>query len=269
MNISSLTRKSLASSIVIAAVLVLTVGCAPTPSSGSTSKPIATGPAASNAPRGQFSTCLRTDAHCLGPLASGSYESEHFTTFPTRSPGQLTYSVKDGYWANALDQRPAYWFNPAKEYAAGTGDENLPGVFVWGDASGATQNFPTCPETADPKSPTDAEGLLSWLAHLPGLTATPIADLQLGDHKALGLDLVVDPTTASSCPWGKFVPLIGSNGPDPYMTGINAGERAQVYLVDLGNGHSAAVIVTAPADKFAAVLPHAAALISSFRFVAP
>jgi hypothetical protein len=267
MKTSQLIRSTLSTSLLIAAVLFLTVGCAATPApSPSTSKPSSTG-----APTPSTDACLRTDGNCLGPLVPGHYESGHFTTFPTRSSGQLTYNATDRYWANALDQRPAYWFEPAKEYSAGTGDDNLPGVFVWGDVAAATQKFPECPSDPDQTIPSDAQGLIAWLTQLRGLKATPVTDLQLGDRKALGLDIVVDEATASACTFGKFVPLIAAvpGAANAFMTGINAGERSQVYFVDVGNGHTAAVIFTAPADEFDAILPHAIGLILSFRFVAP
>src|SRR4051794_4977386 len=107
-------------------------------------------PTSSPEPAETSTGCLRADGGCLGPLTPGSYESVHFTAFGAPSPGQFRYSVNDEFWANALDHVPAYWFQPAEAYAAGTGDDALPGVYVWADVAAASQGFPACPEVSDP-----------------------------------------------------------------------------------------------------------------------
>lgn len=216
--------------------------------------------------------CLRADGGCLGVLSPGEYKSAHFTTFGQFSPGQLTFSVSDGYWANALDHNPAYWFEPAIPYAAGTGDDPLPGVFVWGDVAAASQSFPSCPETSDPAGPTDAAGLIQWISKLPAVTATPVQGLIAGGASVDGVEVVVDSATAPRCDGtGQVALLIAGrpNAPDPYLWGVTTHERAQVFLVDLGEGHLAAIFIQAPNDGFDKLLPEARKLMATFQFTAP
>ena len=179
--------------------------------------------------------------------------------------------MSDGSWANALDHIPAYWFQPAKPYAAGTGDDFLPGVYVWGDVAPAAQVFPGCPEAPDTSAPTDAAGLLAWLQALPGLVVTPVPDIQIVDMTAKGFDVVIDAATAPKCSWGPFVPLLANRvgAPDAYMTGVGAGEEMQVFLFDLGGGHTAAIVFDGPATDFESRLPAERELVSTFAFNAP
>jgi len=242
------------------ALLVAVTGCSstqPTTTAEPTSSP-------------EAGACLRSDGGCLGVLSPGEYESEFFTTFGEPSPGQLAYEVGDDYWANALDHTPSYWLQPAEQYAAGSGDEILPGVYVWGDVAPAAQEFPSCPEEADPSGPTDAAGMAAWMSALGGITSTPVADATIDGRPAVALDLVLDPATSPRCSWGPFVPLVAARAgaSDPYMWGIGSGERMQLYLVDVGDGHTAAVIIDAPTAEFDALVPHARALIATFEFAA-
>ncbi|MFE1643973.1 hypothetical protein ACFM35_00150 [Microbacterium sp. P01] len=259
-------RHRTASQIIVAsAVLALAAGCAAP--SQTTAPPASRSTSAEPAAEG----CLRDDGGCLGVLAPGTYASEQFTISGESSPGQLTYTVADGYWANALDHSPAYWFQPADPYAAGTGDDFLPGVYVWADIAGALQEFPACPEEADPSAPTDAAGLIAWISALPGVTTASLTEAAIGDLSVAGIELELDPDTAPSCSWGPFVPLIAgrAGAEDAYMWGISGGERMHFYPLDLGGGHTAAVIIDAPAADFDALLPHAQQLIATLTFVTP
>lgn len=259
----SAAGRALALSFALLPVVVgLLAGCAGSPS------PVASSP--TSTPQETEDPCLRDDGGCLGVLTPGAYESVNFTTFGDPSPGQLSYTV-DETWANALDHTPAYWFQRADAYAASNGDAQLPGVYVWGDVAAAAQTFPACPETSDPAGPTDAAGLLEWMATLPGVTATPLNAL-IGDTTAAGLDIVVDPATASTCNGAGPVALLiaaRQGAPDPYLWGVTSAERAQVFPLDLGDGHTAAVFIQAPTTEFDALLPAAQSLIATFEFTAP
>ncbi|WP_269939203.1 hypothetical protein [Arthrobacter sp. HY1533] len=214
--------------------------------------------------------CLRTDGGCLGVLSPGAHKSVHFTTFGEPSAGQFSYTV-DSSWANALDHTPSYWFQRADAYAASNGDAQLPGVYVWGDVAAAAQTFPSCPEESDPAGPTEAVDLLAWMTTLRGVIATPIS-ARIGGATVDGLDIRVDPATSLTCDGaGPYALLIaGRQGaPDPYLWGVSSVERAQVFLLDLGGGHTAAVFIQAPTAEFDALLPPAQDLIATFKFTAP
>jgi hypothetical protein len=216
--------------------------------------------------------CLRADGGCLGVLVPGSYKSENFNTFGAASAGQLAYKVSNDFWANALDHEAGYWFQLAKPYAAGNGDDFLPGVYVFADVAPALQKFPSCPEESDPSGPTDVSGLLSWTAALPGLRVTKVSNIQVGDKRASGIDILIDPATATNCSWGSpFVPVIASrpNASDAYMYGVSEGERERIYLADLGGGHTVGIILDAPTADFDALVAPALKLISTFTFTAP
>lgn len=256
------TFRNRASSTFAAAALALSlVGCtADVPSS-----PTPTPSVGDSASVG----CLREGGGCLGVLEPGSYESQEFTAFGQPSAGQLRYTV-DGFWANALDHTPAYWFQPATAYAAGTGDDFLPGVYVWGNVAAAAQDFPACPEQPEPGVATDAAGLIAWLAGIPGLVTQPLPSISFGGAEAEGLDLVLG-EGAPECSWGAFVPLLSArtDASDAFMWGVGSDERMHLYLADLGNGHTAAVIIDAPTSSFEDILPHAQELIATFEFSAP
>ncbi|WP_425861978.1 hypothetical protein [Arthrobacter sp. TWP1-1] len=248
--------------LLLSAAVGLMTGCAGRPSSVASSS--------ASVLEESSDECLRADGGCLGVLAPGAYESVHFTTFSEPSLGQFSYVV-DASWANALDHTPAYWLQRADAYAASNGDAQLPGVYIWGDVAAAAQTFPSCPEESDPAGPTEAADLLAWMTTLPGVIATPIS-AQIGGTTVDGLDIVVDPATSSTCYGSVPVVLLiaGRQGaPDPYLWGVTSPERAQVFLLDLGGGHTAAVFIQAPTAEFDALLTPAKDLIATFKFTAP
>ena len=248
--------------LLMTAAVGLMAGCAGSP------QPLA--PSSTSRPEATSGGCLRVDGGCLGVLAPGAYESVHFTTFGETSLGQLSYAV-DGSWANALDHTPAYWFQRADAYAASNGDAQLAGVYVWGDVAAAAQTFPSCPEESDPAGPAAAADLLTWMTTLRGVMATPIT-AKVGATPVDGLDIVIDSATSSTCDGaGPYALLIAGRqaAPDPYLWGVSSVERAQVFFLDLGGGHTAAIFIQAPKAEFDALLSPAHDLIATFKFIAP
>jgi hypothetical protein len=220
--------------------------------------------------------CLSEDGNCLGVLEPGSYKSQNFNTFGAASVGQLAYKVGDDSWANELDHQGAYWFQRAKAYTAGIGDGHVADIYVYSDVAPALQEYPACPMASDPSGPSDASGLVNWISDLPGLTVTPIKDLQMGKLSAKGVDVVIDLNTASKCSGDggdgvPFVPVISSRpvAPDPYMIGISEGEKVRIYSVDVGGGHTVGILIDAPTAEFDALVAPAQKLISTFTFTAP
>ena len=52
---------------------------------------------------------------------------------------------------------------------------------------------------------------------------------------------------------------------DPYLFGIGAGEKIRAYFVDLGDGHTAGIIIDTYGD-FDEFAPRAEELLDTFRF---
>jgi len=213
-------------------------------------------------------TCRDATKNCLGVLAPGSYSSEFIDLFGTGKPGQVTYTVPKG-WANTLDHQPAYWLRPAADYVADPGpdgNDTTSGIYIWGNVGAALQTH-TCVEESDPSIKTTAASLAAWMKGLHGLQARVRPDTVISRHKAIVLDLTVNPARAQKCSFGTFVPLIASrpNAPDAYMTGIGVNESIRMMLIDFPGGHTTAVLIDGPTKQWQALLQASKPVLATLR----
>jgi hypothetical protein len=202
-------------------------------------------------------------------LQPGDYQSTNIDLFGTGRPGQLSYTVPQG-WANTLDHQPAYWLRPAVDYAADDsydGNETTSGIYVWGDVAAARQGS-SCAEWSDETVDTDPTSLSAWMAGLPGLVVTPPTAGTIDGKSLVEFDIMLDAEVAPLCPWGRFVPLLAGRpgAEDSYMWGIGAGEQMRMRIIDLGDGHTASVIIDGPAEVFDELLQMSEPVIDSLRF---
>jgi predicted small lipoprotein YifL len=245
------------------AVLLTLAGCGSTGApevgpSNSAVSPTSSSPAVSSADASpSTATCRDPSKHCLGVLVPGSYASEFIDLFGTGNPKQVTYSVPRG-WANTLDHQPGYWLRPAADYLAdpgSDGNDTTSGIYIWGNVAAARQST-ACAEASDPSVMSDATSLAAWMKGLRGLEAKTRPDTEISGHKAVVLDLTLNPTKSQRCSSGPFTPLLASrpNAPDAYMTGIGANESIRMMLIDLPGGHTAAVLIDSPTKQWPALL---------------
>lgn len=273
---TSLRRSSLwVGCVAVAALLTLPSCGVPSASDTGRSNPVSGAAAtASSALTGStpgtapFAACRDASKNCLGPLKPGSYASEFIDLFGTSKPGQVTHAVPSG-WANTLDHQPAYWLRPAADYAAdpgSDGNDTTSGIYVWGNV-GAARQTDTCAEQSDPNIKTDAASLAVWIKGLQGLEAKARPTSEAGGHRAIVLDLTLNPARAQKCSFGPFIPLIASrpNAPDAYMWGIGVNEKIRIMLVELPEGHTAAVLIDGPTDQWEALLRAAKPILATLR----
>lgn len=257
---SGTTVSTATSSSAPGAASIVTSGTADT--SGPSSRASTSGPPATT-----LRPCRAAVSRCRGELAPGTYSSVETDLLGTGRPGQVTVTVPQG-WANTLDHQPAYWLRPAEDYLADPaddGNDTSSGIYVWGDVAAAQQGG-VCAEVSDTAVKTDARSLAAWMRTIDGVQAAPRPGERLGGRAAtvLDLQLAADPPLCEGAP---YVVLIASRpgAPDAYGWGLGAGDRARLWLVDLGGGHTTGVFVVGPAERFTSLLVRAAPILRSLR----
>jgi hypothetical protein len=218
------------------------------------------------------SACLRSDGNCLGALAPGDYTSSAFAAFGTAGQGQLSYSVADDSWANALDHEAGYWFQEADAYALSNGDSFLDGVYLFADTAAAAQDYPACSEASDPSVGTDPTSLIDWIRGLPGVRTTPVPDVVTASGRAPGVLMQAKPGARPHCSDLVTVRTFiasRSGALDGYVWGLSGSEVIEAHFEDVG-GHTVAILFySAHGDLSPRLARSSRRLASSFEFTAP
>ena len=244
-------QRRITGGLVVALVVVGVSGCGdgapdPAPRSSATARPAEATPAPSE---DATSPCLRVDGNCLGTLVPGDFASTQFAAFGSPGTDQFTYSVTDSTWANALDHAAGYWFQGADAYDGSNGDAVLEGVYLFSDAAASKQAYPECAEESDPSVPTDAASLIRWVRGLPDLETEPVESLVTASGSAPGIRIRATPGVFGACYDGATVRTFVASRPgaaDPYVWGITATEAIEAHFLDLGAGHTVAILFYAP-----------------------
>jgi hypothetical protein len=221
------------------------------------------------------SDCKDPSDLCIGNLEAGTYQSSFFEPLPEGQWqarfGALSYSVPDG-WANYLDSPNSYGLTTQADYAATPGTEcyDCPGtrdaVTVLGDPGPATLD---CLETMVEGVGTSASALANWLFSHPGLVATEPQSVTVGGRPATSLE--VEPATdwTGTCdetnPF-RAVPIFFRE--EGYHWALPAGDRWQVTLVDLEDGHTVVIVVDTDPGDLEAFIQETQDIVASFT-IAP
>ena len=175
----------------------------------------------------------------------------------------LTYTVPDGWFAVGDD--PTEY---VLKFASATSDD---GLFIFREPVAHSQRA-DCPEAAvDPSVGRSPKDLTSWIAALPGLTATTPTAVKVGGLSGFELTVAVAPRWTHACPYSDgdpFVPLITSDLPRSDLDwGVGGTARMRIYVLDAGAGRRLWIDVETIAGKnFDELDRRAAPVVDSFKF---
>jgi len=174
----------------------------------------------------------------------------------------LLFTVPDGWFAVGDD--PSEY---VLKFGSATTDD---GLFIFRDPIAHSQRA-DCPEAGDPSVGTTPKELTSWIAALPGLTATPPTAVTVGGLHGFQLVVRVAPTWTHACPYSEgqpFVPLIVSGFPGSDLDwGVGGTGRMRIYVLDAGAGRRLWIDVETIAGKdFDQLDARSTPVIESFGF---
>jgi len=228
-----------------------------------------------------FRVACKAQNSCFGDVDAGTYPTVNFgpRLDPAEAPrsvfGAVTYSLPDG-WAVASDHTSDLRLVRSADYALetpdGPGSNGMNGLEAWIRPAANRQD---CSESADAGVPTTASGLISWVAGLGSLVATPPKPITIDGHAGLWTDIRVAPTWTTTCGFSspsvllfhEFVGAGGSVGTDPWVVGISGQTRYRLIALDLGGGRTTLFIVHADdPDQFDGLVRDGMPILESFRF---
>jgi hypothetical protein len=228
--------------------------------------------------RGEFLRvgCKTQANYCLGSVPAGEYSSLIFeprleSAFAARF-GALTYTLTEG-WANYEDHWGQYGLTPQSEYERydGAGCYDCDGFYdtvdVLSDPAAADED---CRSAADGVG-RGANDLLDWLSGHDGLSVSDVTNRQVDGLPATSFYLQASADWSGPCedapgqPRPEAVPVFFRDA--AYQLGLSAGDRYHVTLVDLGDGHTVAVVVHGTQDAaLEALVRQAMPIVESFEF---
>ncbi|MEA2630229.1 MAG: hypothetical protein QOE66_448 [Chloroflexota bacterium] len=208
------------------------------------------------------------DALCLGDLQPGSHVTNFFHAY-LAAPDQVAYAVPEG-WSNTTDDTT---YVLAKRNAPPTTSIVLyPGVFPQSQTNGCVDATSTAVDRS-------AKALADWLTTLPGLVTTQPTPVKIGALTGFVVDVSIAPGWTQTCANGQGKPVVntftsGSEpggpfhaGTAPYRVSLVGAARDRYVVIDLSDGNTLLIDMTAP-DKatWDALLPEAMPIVESFRF---
>ena len=190
---------------------------------------------------------------CLGDLDAGTYRTT-FVKFHPEPPGQLslvygnlTYTVPDG-WANPADCETGLQLQPSADYARSTGP-NTPrhGIAILANPAVAAQD-PACPAADEAGIDPTADAMIRAISRLPGVTASIPTPISINLRHGQMVDLTLAPSWTGTCPGTdglRSAPVIREADPDAqnWVLRLTEGERWRLIILDLGGGHTAAIVI--------------------------
>jgi hypothetical protein len=220
--------------------------------------------------------CRDPDNDCLGVVEAGSYASLYFE--PRRSAewhprfGAFTYTLPEG-WAVYTDYPDDYGLAPQDAYEAAADPAcyacagTNPAVAVLSDPGPAS---PDCLETGVEGVGSTGAELAAWLASHPGLVATNQGTTSVNGNSAWVLDLAVADDWTGTCDQRNPVAAVAVF----YREGsfhqvLPMGDRWHVVLIDIGGGHTVAVVVDGDAQSLDTFVDEVTPIIDTFAFREP
>lgn len=193
---------------------------------------------------------------CGVQLAAGATTSRFFAH-------PVTYTVPAG-WAESWDlskslalERQADFVSEGSFRSANLG----PTIYVFPDPEPAIQDG-SCDVTTQPGIGSSIDALTTWVANRPGIVASTPTDVAIGSLTGRMVDVQVAPTWAKNCgvldghgvrqpPPVPYIALVHGVGPgggtaDQWEWGPNRPERQRYIFVDIGGGHTVAIVLDAP-----------------------
>jgi hypothetical protein len=221
--------------------------------------------------------CRNPDDECLGNLDPGTYSSHYFEprleiAWAPRF-GALTVTVPEG-WANYADVGDVYGLTPRSDYEAFDGADcyDCPGtrdvITVLSDPGAATED---CLEEENvPGVGFSADGLFGWISQHRGLIVTGVEERTINGRAATSFLLETAADWTGTCGENPFVAVPIFYRLDGYHWALGVGAAYHVTLMDLGGGHTVAVVVdSANDDELEAFVDQAIPIIETLDFPEP
>lgn len=221
------------------------------------------------------SDCAAAGDFCLGSLEAGMYLSGYFEPRPEGEfePrfGALTYSVPDG-WAAYADLPDSYGLTSGSEYAAYDGSDcfDCPGtrdaITLLSDPGAATED---CGEEQNvPGVGFGAEDLLGWMQSHPGLEVGDVTESTINGFSARSFTITAASDWTGTCDLeNPFVAVPVFYRVDSYHWTLSPDQSYGVTLIDIGGGHTVAVMVDAADEgQLDDFMAEAAPIIATFDF---
>jgi len=221
------------------------------------------------------SDCRTSGDYCLGELEAGTYSSGYFEprtdgVFEPRF-GALTYTVPDG-WAAYADLPDTYGLTPQSAYAAFDGSDcyDCPGtrdtITILSDPGAATED---CGEDENvPGIGFGAEELQGWMQSHAGLEVGDVTESTINGYPARSFTITGASDWTGTCDLeNPFVAVPVFYRVDSYHWALSPDQSYGVTLIDIGDGHTVAVMVdSANEADFADFVANTAPIIATFDF---
>jgi hypothetical protein len=212
--------------------------------------------------------CKDPGTNCLGELDSGVYSSQFIRPLPVAlwSPlfGGVSYTLFNG-WANYSDWPSTMGLTTTADFANTTASDPHPvaAVDVMTDAKALAAPCSLAAGT----SQQPAEGVLLSLAG--NLSVTRPATINVGGYSGAVVDVTATSGPAPTGP-GHSASNCGSEVPYFFAGGeaqtIVVGEKQQLILLDLPDGHLLAIRITSDASGFDAMVSAAMPIVYTMTF---
>lgn len=227
----------------------------------------------------QRSDCRTRGAFCPGIMAAGTYSSGYFEPrlegeFEPRF-GAFTFTVPEG-WAAYADLPDIYGLTPESEYSDFDGGSDgfecydCPGtrdtITVLSDPGAATED---CGEEGNvPGVGFGAEDLLGWMQSHPGLVVGDVTETRIGGFPARSFTITAASDWTGTCdPENPVIAVPVFYRVDSYAWALIPNQGFGVTLIDIGDGHTVAVMVdVADEADLADLMAEAAPIIATFDF---
>lgn len=221
------------------------------------------------------SDCRSPGGYCLGVLEAATYSSAYFEPRPEGAYlprfGAMTYTVPNG-WAAYVDVDDIYGLTPQSQYVMFDGSEcyDCPGtrdtITVLSNPGAATED---CGEAGNvPGIGFGAEELLGWMQSHAGLVVGDVTETIINGRAARSFTITGASDWTGTCdPDDPFVAVPVFSRMDSYHWALRPNESYGVTLIDIGDGHTVAVVVDSPDERrLAALMADAAPIIATFDF---
>lgn len=212
------------------------------------------------------------DDECLGDLDPGMYGSHYFEPLNPHwwwRFGALTYTVPEG-WANYADGIDVFGLTPQTDYAAFDGSEcydclgTRDTITLVSDPGAANED---CLDENVPGVGFTADELFAWISGHRGFIVSGVEEGTIDGRAATSFTLDAAADWTGVCPGETIASVPLFYRPDSSHWALPVGDTLRVTLIDLGGGHTTAVIVdTANVADLDAFVQEAMPIIETFAF---
>jgi hypothetical protein len=222
---------------------------------------------------GSVPNCLL--GNCTGNLDAGTHTTTNFVH-------KITYVVPAG-WADAEDADRTFTLERQADFAAETVYRSLnlgPSIYVLPDPAAAVQDA-SCNVTTQTGAGSTSVGLAASIAGRPGIVGSKPSDVTVGGLTGRMVDVQVASTWNTMCPQLDgvgvrqtakipYVALIRStlhsSVSDPWEFGPVRPERQRYIFVDIGGGHTVAIVFIADPPLFDQLVADGMPIVASMTF---